>query len=149
MWIPEHQDLQLKLLSSIRWLPAHDVMWILNRHPKLLHEAIEYEKIKKMPLEFAESFKIELEDDIEHGDLDELNFSMHQGALADLRVKIPMIKLLLWKSNFKKAYQEDKVRLLFKQTAPALDAIIIGYLVEPCKPSRQQIQNNQKQLKKK
>jgi hypothetical protein len=145
------RDLQGSIFVSTLLASPQDLMWILNRHPKLLHEKICvpdtaiarnkicFKKPKKTPLEMAESFEPALEKYLEKIPNDQYC----QRARAYLPIKIPMMKLLLWKSNFKKAYQSGKVQLPFKQKAPALDAIIVGYLVDPCKP-----QQNQKQLEK-
>jgi hypothetical protein len=120
-----------------------ELVFILNRHPEILCRPLDREK-GITPLAYAKALIMESQRT--------KAFYAPYGITSEwfiLNSKMSTIKLLMWKQSFKKAYQEDKVQLPFKQTYPALDAIIIEYLVDPCKPFQQQIQNKQKQLEKK
>ncbi len=123
-----------------------ELVFILNRHPEILCAPLDRDK-ELTPLAYARALKTKLQKNI-HNNPDHYE---HYGAplgTFQINTKISSIKLLIWKQKFKKDYQAGKIQLPPQLPLP-LHAIIVGYLVEPCKPSQQSNQNKQNQLEKK
>jgi hypothetical protein len=116
-----------QIYTAIIINPIGELAWTFNRDPRLLY--IKF-KEHKSPIDYAQDYKNLLEKN-----------SGAEKQNNDLQQKIRMMKLAAWKQNFNKAYQTGIVQLPFsQQNVPALDAIIVGYLIDARKPQQLQKQ---------